>query len=220
MSMSMSTTAYLQFVNQVLYDCAESALDDINDTSPIAAKFKHFTRTAFQDVVTAIDWPWLRTRTNNVAWNGSVATIPDMQRLLSVSQFDRHIPFVRNDMWIRYPLAAMTSDNAYIMMARQLSDNTYEFNNYPDTIARRQSIYFEYIRIPAFPTLGDGKFDMPERFVKLMYHKAVYYAMLRHVHDIDQAAYAQGEYEQYLNLLQARERNPVGVNRFNIFTGR
>lgn len=219
--MSTSTTDYQTLVNRVLLDCSESETDNIFEDSPVTRKFRNFVVMALHDIANSYDWSWLyKTNSAGVAWTNERAVINDMVRIYAVQYNGVSLTPMSYRIFLKNTLYPINS-SGYVAVHNyaQADDNAVVVNPYPTTAEERALFIFAYIRRVSVPSTASEVFSFPERYVTLLHKRAVYYAMLRHVHDMEQAQMAEKDYEVALQQLVSRERVPAGVNRFNIYGG-
>lgn len=221
--MSQSTTDYATLVNRVALQVSESEMDDIYADSPINRKFRQFVNMALNDLCNAYDWAWLYQDIpgSAFAWTDERFVINNFARVVSFTYRSRQIREMSVTRWREYPLnelpANFTGTPFYNWAFTQLDDNTFAVNPYPTTAEQRELFAARIIRQIVPPATALDKFPFPERFVNLLEKRAVYYAMLRHAHDMQQASMAEKDYEMQLKVHMDRERTTTGVNRFNIY---
>jgi hypothetical protein len=221
--MSTSTTDYATLINRVALQTSETEMDDIFADSPINRKFRQFVNMALNDLCNAYDWAWLYQDIPGVqfAWTNERFVLTNFARLVSITYASRQIRVVSVTRFREWTLNPIPDDFIgfpfFNWMVAQVDDNSFLVNPYPTNADNRNKFAARVIRQITPPTQATGTFPFPERYVSLLEKRAVYYAMLRHAHDLEQAQMAEKDYEMQLKVHMDRERTITGVNRFNIY---
>lgn len=218
-----TTTTLLEAVNRVLLDVGERSVTSLEAT-PAARKAKAYLQEAFEDLQQYHNWEWAYELMPVNSFNNEITTIDSVRRIRAAlwNTGERYYPitYVPLSAFLRWQLTSFdsgTDEATRPLRWTRDDDTTLRFDPYPTDEAGRDKIRIEGIKYFVGPENSDDTFSCPERYMNILYKRAVYMMYQRHVGDLQMAQYVENEYRETLQNFRSQETltPTVGGNMFN-----
>jgi len=220
--MASSSTTLLEAINRVLLDVGERSV--LNVSSPVSRKAQAYLGEAVYTITSYADWDFTKGRINAISWAGDTANLGDIQRITGV-YYGTTTNAYRPITWVDvrdFDLSAPTPyDDSFLSHPRIYTISGYgevRLNPYPTGATGQSRIFFHVVKDLYPPTLPEGTFPIPERFMPLIIKKATALMLHRHLDDGASAQVVEAEFEALMGRLRARERG-VSTGDLNMFRG-
>jgi hypothetical protein len=193
----------LEAVNDILITSGERQVSGIGSYPSIKAE--RALRSSLTDISILQDWVWLMRATPALSWDADIATLPPMQRLLSVT-----IP----DLWRQRKPLREVSPKLYDWHTAQpgrpeeyllVDSNRVRLNPYPTDIDTQQSIIFHYVAQPQFPVSQDSTLPIPEDLYELLKRGALYHFTQAHLDDLNLAQSYKAQFDEMAGRIVLRQ---------------
>lgn len=219
--MEQSNTSLLECVNKVLENIGERRVTALS--SPVSRKCVQALNDSVLDLATITDWEWLKESITAVSWTNETADLGDTQRIHGVAVGDTsngfiNIPWIDEQAFDTRPLQMCEQMYEIPCMYTHSGYNKIRVNPYPVTAAQQARFKFYVTHDLVPPTLPEGKFPIPERFMSLIIYRACHYMCLSHLDDAQGATQWAQQYEALAMRLRNRERGipSHGTNMFKL----